>query len=225
VRYLTFLLALVGPALLWAQDPAAEKLMKDAHVVRSGWDKSFPGFTAQLVVNIDGQEATGKFTVTKEGKLDIELPAGPLADWAQQQLDSIVSHRNAGVRDKYDVSFADDVVNHPLGRLLKFSGSHNFYRIKGDLITEVHRETGKGGKFTISVTEAVKNSDGKYLPKAFSVTYWDGDGNITRNEDYHEDWVRVGNYDLPARRLLVRTSKGARSVAELKLNNPKLLGQ
>lgn len=226
MKHLTLIALLsMAPAQLAADDAAAEKMMKDAHVVRSGWDKSFPGFTADLAVNIDGKEAKGKFTLTREGKLDIQLPAGPLAGWAEQQLDSIVSHRNAGVREKYDVTFADDELNHPLGRLLKFSGNHNFYRIKGDLITEVHREIAKGGKFTISVTDVVKSSDGKYLPKAFNVTFWDGDGNITRNEDYQEDWIRVGNYDLPQRRLLVKTAKGSRQVGELKLANHKLLGQ
>lgn len=202
---------------------SAEQIMTDAHVVRSNWDKSFPGFTAKISANLDGQVTTGTITVTPEGKVELDVPKNDTTAWAREQLRSIVMHRFGGVR-KYDVSFADDVQNHPLGRLIKFndSSTHSVYRIKGDLITEVHRDMG-GRKFTISVSDVLRNKEGKYLPSHFNVSYWDSkSGQLVQNEDYQEEWLRLGQYDLPKRRLMIETSAGARRVGELVLSEHSL---
>jgi uncharacterized protein DUF3386 len=203
-------------------DPAAALLMQEAHRARGGWDATFPGFTCKLVAVVNGTETTGRLAVTAEGKLKIELPAGPINDWAAKQLESLVSHRMTGERSQYDVTFADTEMKHPLGRLIKFAGAHNFYRIKGDVITEVHRSMGEG-KFTISVTDVARNAEGKYLPRSYNVSFWDGAGNLVRHEDYLEDYARVGKYDVPTRRLQIKTAKGERVVGELRMSEHVLM--
>ena len=40
---------------------------------------------------------------------------------------------------------------------------------------------------------------------------------------YQEEWVHVGNYDLPRRRLYIKTGKDSRNVGELRLSNHELL--
>ncbi|MCS6852769.1 MAG: DUF3386 domain-containing protein [Gemmataceae bacterium] len=205
-------------------DPAAEKLIRDAHLARSSWDSTFPGLRASLAVWLNGEQSQGAVVVHKDGSVEVQLPNAALADWAKGQLESIVSHRQASVQDKYQVAFVPEDVEHPLGRLVRFLGSRtkSVYRIKDDLITEVHRDMGPT-RFTITVTEVTRNPGGKYLPRAFNVSYWDGKtGELVRNEDYHEDWGRVGSFDVPQRRLLVRTEKGKRSVGELRLTNIQL---
>jgi Protein of unknown function (DUF3386) len=203
-------------------DPEAEKLIKDAHVARASWETaSFPGFSCKLVAVLDGKEAVGKLTVAADGKLQIDLPVGPVREWAVPQLESLVSHRFAGDRGRYDVAFADAETKHPMGRLIQFSGTKNFYRIQGNVITEVHRKSGDG-TFTISVTDVVRNTEGKYLPRSFNVSYWDGAGNLVRNEDYLEEYTRVGKLDVPTRRLQIRTAKGERVVGELRMSDHQL---
>lgn len=202
-------------------DPAAEKLMKDAHLARASWDKTFPGFSAKLIAVLDGKEVDGKLTVTSAGKVKVELADAPITEWATKQLESIVGHRFENPREKYEVSFAEPESKHPLGRLIRFEGTHNLYRIKGDVITEVNRSMGKG-KFTISITEVVRTSENKYLPRSFNVSRWDESGALVGNDDYTEDYVRIGKYDLPKRRLHIKTGKDQRTVGELRLSDHQL---
>lgn len=222
---LCVVLAWVPASMGGEKQLSAEQMMAEAHEARAIWDKSFPGFTAKLTVNVNGEEISGKLTVTAAGKVELDLPKSENAEWARQQLKSIASHRFAGARDKYNVSFADKVTNHPLGRLIKFneSTSHSVYRIKGNLITEVHREMGDR-KFTISVSTIATNPEGKLLPSHFNVSYWDiKSGQLIRNEDYQEEWIRLGKFDLPKRRLNIETGANERMVAEILLSDHQLL--
>lgn len=212
-------------------DPEAEAIMRRAHVARSGWDATFPGFKADLQVAIDGETQEGHVTMVP-GEVKLDLGKGPAAEWAAEQLESILMHRTAAVRDKYDVSFADQVKEHPLGRLIKFHGgaTHSLYRIKDDVITEVHRTMDKM-RFTISVTDVTRNSEGQTLPRHFNVSYWDtASGQLQSNNDFTDDWVRLGKFDLPKSRLLVRTASGTkespgpvRHVYQLVLTNHELI--
>jgi hypothetical protein len=222
-------LALARPAV--TAEPAneslatAEAMMRKAHLARSGWDDSFPGFQAVLHVAIDGDNATGRVTIDGDGGVELQLPAGSAADWAREQLESITMHRRAETRDRYDVSFADEITTHPLGRLIKFHGgtTHSVYRIKGDVITEVHRQM-QDKRFTISVTGVDRNEQGQTLPRHFNVSYWDvASGQLDANHDFSDDWVRLGKYDLPAGRLLVRTAKNGRQVYAMRLEEHRLL--
>lgn len=206
--------------------PTAEGLMVAAHRARSSWDASFPGFSARMSAVVDSKRAQGTVTVTKGDEVKVTLESGDpeVADWATKQLESIVMHRRGNAQDHYDVSFADEDRNHPLGRLIRFHGgsTHSLYRIDGDVITEVHRELGHA-RFTISVTQIARNPEGKTIPRHFNVSFWDPKtGQLQANEDYQEEWVRIGEYDLPARRLLIRTAPNVRNVSELRLTDHRL---
>jgi hypothetical protein len=205
-------------------DPAAEALMHKAHVARSGWDSSFPGFKADVRVAIDSEHAEGKVTIAG-GEVKLDLPSGAPARWAAEQLESITMHRTAAVKDRYDVSFADAEEHHPLGRLIKFHGgaTHSLYRVKDDVITEVHRTMGDT-RFTITVSEVTRSIERQTLPRHFNVSYWaTADGQLQSNHDFTDDWVRLSKYDLPKSRLLIRTAANTRQVSELSLSNHELL--
>jgi hypothetical protein len=216
-----------------AADPQAEAMMRRAHEVRSRWGESFPGFAARVQVTFDGQVVDGGVQVLPGGTVELDLPTGPAADWAARQLESIAMHRMAGVEEHYDVSFADDDTTHPLGRLIRFHGgsTHTLYRIQEDVITEVHRQLDEQGlRFTITITDIERTAEGHVLPRHFNVAYWDlASGALRSDEDFQDAWVRVGDFELPARRLLVKSTAGgagsgaARQVAELRLSGHELL--
>lgn len=206
-------------------DPAAEAIMKRAHLARSGWDDKFPGFKAKINVVVDSQRVAGAVTVSPSGEVELQLLEGPAAKWAREQLESITMHRTAGVKDKYEVSFADDAAEHPLGRLIKFHGgaTHSLYRVRDDVITEVHRTMDKF-RFTISVTDVDRTPEGQVLPRHFNVSYWEvAGGQLQSNNDFSDHWIRLDKYDLPQSRLLVRTAKDLRQVSELRLIEHQLL--
>jgi len=205
------------------KSPSAEDLMIRAHKNRATW-AGFPGFAAELVVAEDGRETTGKLTVSADGELSLEL-AGSL-DWAERKLESLVAHRMGTADTEYDVSFADKAKNHPLGRLIAINDDRlmgSRYRVQDDLIREVHRAP-QNIKFTITVLDVNRNPEGNYLPKYYTVSFWDKEtGKLKSTSTVLDDWKRVGEWDLPARQLTVESADGERSVKEIRLKNHRLL--
>jgi len=203
----------------------AEEMMIRAHEARAEW-KNFPGFEAEIIVSHNGKQTTGNVNVTGDGEVRLILPDKPTTTWVQRSLESLVAHRQSSEGREYNVEFADDVTTHPLGRLIKLNedlmGSK--YRIKDDVITEVHR-TMKSIRFTITVTEVTRNKEGKYLPRCYSFSTWDvKTGNLKSNTVAHQQWKRVGSFDLPKRLVWVKTSDdGKRGVRQIDFRKLRLL--
>lgn len=214
------------PAAGNASQLTAEQMMVRAHKARAEWN-NLPGFEADIITTRDGKRVKGTLTVTDKFKVILSLPDKEEAKWAERSLRSIVGHRKPSPGRKYNVQFADKVKHHPLGRLIKLNedlmGSE--YRIKNDVITEVHRKMG-ASRFTISVTEVYRNKDGKRLPRSYSFSTWDvKTGALKSNTTVHDTWKRVGKFDLPKRMLWVTTSSdGKREVRQIELRKHKLLG-
>lgn len=208
-----------------AQEPTAKEIIVLAHEARAVWH-GLPGFAVEVSISTSDSNVDGRLTVTADGELKLDVPDTPATQWAKQRLQSLVDHRLPGRAREYDVSFADQVVTHPLGRLIKFNGDRmqSVYRIQDDIITEVHRSTGES-RFTISVTEVDRNSEEKVLPKSYSVSWWDVEtGNLKSSDTITNEWVRVGQFDLPARLLVVRTEDdGQRDVLEVAFRNHQIL--
>lgn len=204
----------------------AEELMVRAHAARATWGEDFPGFSADVRLSRNSQRVAGRLTVTADGEVQLDIPESFDAEWAQRQLDSLVQHRQAGSDREYNVSFADDETTHPLGRLIKFNEDrlHSIYRIKGDVITEVHRTMGDQ-RFTISVLGVTRNAEGKYLPRTYSVSFWEaGSGDLKTSSTVQDTWKRVRRFDLPARILTVTTEDGSeRDVKEIRISGHVLL--
>ena len=117
------------------------------------------------------------------------------------------------------------IETHPLGRLIRFNGDrlHSVYRIQDDVIKEVHRTMGPS-RFTISVMEMSRNADEKLLPACYSLSWWDVEsGDLTASETVRNEWVRVGDWDLPARLLSVRTEDSTqREVRQIRFTNHQI---
>jgi hypothetical protein len=200
-----------------ADEPTAESLLRTSHDARALWH-GLPGFSADISVSTNGVVAEGRMIVTADGKLQLEDLGSEHFQWAVRRLQSLVDHRMPQEARDHDVSFADDVTTHPLGRLIRIDGDrwHSLYRIAGDVITEVHR-TMDTTRFSITVTEVQRNAEGKHLPKTYSVSWWNVDsGALTACEVVRNEWVRVS----------VRSDgTGQREVGEVRLRNHRLLFQ
>lgn len=183
-------------------------------------------FFADIAVATDGSTLEGRIEVTSDGTLKLSLNSSDGFAWVGPRLKSLVSHRLPPAREReFDVTFADDTETHPLGRLIRFNGDrlHSVYRIQDDVITEVHRTMGPS-RFTISVMEMSRNSDEKLLPACYSLSWWDVEsGDLTASETVRNEWVRVGDWDLPARLLSVRTEDSThREVRQIQFTNHQI---
>lgn len=206
-----------------SKSPDAETLMIRAHASRATW-AGFPGFTADLVVAENEQKTTGKLSASSSGKLSLELSDS--LDWVHSKLQSLVAHRTGTAAQKYDVSFADINEEHPLGHLIKINDDSlmgSQYRIQDDVIREVHRAP-HNVKFSITVLEVQRNANGKYLPKYYTVSFWDRKtGELQSTSVVLDDWKRVGEWDLPTRLLTIESKDQERNVKDIQLNNHRLL--
>ncbi|MEX2288373.1 MAG: DUF3386 family protein [Planctomycetaceae bacterium] len=194
-------LAFHWPLIRTDADADAVKLFQQAVDSRAVW-RSFPGFTCQVAGSADGRDFTGKVEVAKDGAIKLELDESTASDWVEEQLGSIVLHRQEQPPSKSPpvLQFADKDDAHPLGRLLTFVGGQfaSSYRVKDGQIRVVNRNM-SDENMTITVLDTTKNADGKYLPHLHSMQTWDAaDGRLTRSQTVENTWQRIGGFDLPA---------------------------
>lgn len=195
---------------------SANDLLKRAREARAVWN-DFPGFASDITLKIDGTVAQGRVEVSADGNVKLSGVDQADAGWVKQQLGLLIRHRMPAPFSDQDVVFGDEAKDHPLGRLVKFVGdsAHSAYRIKDDVILEVNREQGPM-RFTISTLEVARSTEGKYMPADYSASYWEKEsGRLKSNETYHEEWVRVGAFDLPKRHVVVLTGNDTRKVMEI----------
>jgi hypothetical protein len=208
-----------------AEDPAATKLLAEARAARAQWT-NFPGFTADLEINIDGHIARGTVHVQPNGKVTLQTPDSEAGSWALRQLRSIVSHRTDNSASLgTPCAFLDNDTTHPLGRAIRVLNDelHSSYRIRDRQITVVNRQM-QDIRFTIVVTENRLNEEQQYLPTHYVVNTWDvATGALKSSETHHETWQRVGRFDLPAMARTVTATAGKLEARSLTLSNCKLL--
>jgi uncharacterized GH25 family protein len=203
--------------------PEATRLLTDARAARANWEK-FPGFTADLEVNVDGKVSKGAVDVSPEGKVSVKLE-GDARDWARQTLASTVGHRldnSAGLNTP--CAFLDEVTDHPLGRAIKVLNDefHSSYRIRDRQVIVVNRRAGPV-RFTITVLENKVNAEKKFLPVSYVVNTWDVKTDALKSSaSHHQTWERVGHFDLPHVLTVVTASGGAQEARTIRLTNWRL---
>jgi uncharacterized GH25 family protein len=201
-------------------NPEATKLLADALAARANWD-NFPGFSADLTVNVEGKIASGKVEVSSKGKVTLKLE-GEAKEWAHGLLASLVSHRMGGPPDKTPAcAFPDELADHPLGRAVKVVNDvyHSSYRIRDRQVTEVNRRMGES-RFTISVLKNHVNTEKKFLPSTYAVNTWDTKtGALKKSETHYNTWKRVGDFDLPLAVMVVTATEGKQVTRTIKLAN------
>ncbi len=122
--------------------------------------------------------------------------------------------------------FADDHVDHPLGRLLVFEGGEfaTSYRVKDRQITSVNRLL-DGKNMTITVLENQQNAEGRYLPRNYLVQYWDeATGNLQRAESVQDRWTRVDRWDLPSEHVVTVSTSDGFKVRAMRLSDFRIAG-
>ena len=211
-------------------DPQARDLLRRAFEGTARWQKDFKGFTADLTVNVNGKETSGPVIVKGPREVSVQLGDGETQKWAQEQLGMIAVHRGPRSFEesdgKYSLTMEED--GHPFGTKLNIHGSHSFYRIKDNRITQINRKMAHPGMnpfaFTINVEESAITQDQKNLTTKYTVYYYSPtDGKLTNVESFTDTHIRVGASDLPATRRIITYENGQVVVKNLTFKNHKLL--
>jgi len=218
------------PETTVTDDPHARELLCRAFENTARWQPDFKGFTADLTVNINGKETSGPVIVKSPREVSVQLSDGDVQKWAQEQLGMIAVHRGPRSFEesdgKYTLTSEED--GHPLGTKLNIHGSHSFYRLKNNRITQINRTMAHPGMtpfaFTINVEESAITQDQKNLTTKYTVYYYSpADGKLTNVESFTDTHVRVGASDLPATRRIISFEKGQVIVKGLTFTNHRLL--
>jgi hypothetical protein len=225
-------IAFAWPLAPKGPEPKAVALFEEALATRAQW-KDFPGFSARIKGKVDGRPFEGAVTIDAKGSVQLQMDDKGVRSWVEDQLESIVLHRAARAqktsstekRSKPVLRFGDEEEDHPLGRLLIFEGGRfaSSYRVKDKQLTVVNRHLGRLN-MTITVLDNEKNGDGLFLPRSYTVQYWDAaTGDLRRTEAIQERWLRVGAWDLPAVHTVTTASGAGLSVRSFSLSKHQLL--
>jgi hypothetical protein len=213
-----------------ADDPKAREMLRQAFEKTARWQKDFKGFTADLTVNVNGKETSGPVIVKGPREVSVQLGDAEVQKWAQEQLGMIAVHRGARTFEesdgKYSLTMEED--GHPFGTKLTIHGSHSFYRLKDNRITQINRTMAHPGMtplaFTINVEESAVTQDQKNLTTKYSVYYSSpNDGKLTNVECFTDSHVRIGSSDLPATRRIISYENGEVIVKNLAFTNHTLI--
>jgi hypothetical protein len=207
-----------------APSTEAVALLRAARAARAEW-RDFPGFEADVTLITAGQQASGRLRVNAQGEVHLEGLDEENLRRVRGLLRSLVAHRMPERGEDDRASFADAGAPHPLGRLIRLdydSVMASTYRIDGDVIREVNRNT-QDGRFTISVFQVHRNPEGKYLPAYYVVNSWKADGTLRSSTAVYKTWIRVGNFDLPATYQTVSAGSDEYRTLSLVFRNQRLL--
>ena len=213
-----------------ADDPQAREALRRAFENTARWPQGFKGFAADLTVNINGKELHGPVTVKGPREVSVQLGDEEIQKWAQDQLAMIAVHRGPRTFEesdgKYSLTMQDD--GHPLGTRLDIHGSHSFYRLKDNRITQINRTMSHPGMapfaFTINVEDSAVTQDKKYLTTKYTVYYFSPeDAKLKNVESFTDTHVRVGAADLPATRRIIAFENGRVIVKSLTMTGHRLL--
>jgi len=209
-------------------DPKARETLREVFGNTARWDADFNGFTADITVNINGEEEKGTVTVKNAKEIEMTIAGEKAKEFASENLASITMHRGPRSFDesdgKYKLSFGDDG-RHPLGQSIVMGGDGmgSFYRVKDGRIHQINRKTPRFS-FSINIEESVKNAEEKFLTRKYTVYYFKPENQGLKNvESYTDNYTRVGKYDLPEQRRIIDCQEGVCVVSTMTLSNHKML--
>ena len=209
-------------------DPKAREALREVFGNTARWSSDFNGFTADVIVNINGSEESGTITVKNSKEIEHSIKSEKHKEFLSENMASIAMHRGPRSFEesdgKYKLSFIDDG-SHPQGRAISMGGDgmSSFYRIKDGRIQQINRKTPRMS-FTINVEESVKNTEGKFLTHKYTVYYFNPEnGSIKDVESYTDNYARVGSFDLPEYRRIIHAESGTVESGFMQLRNHKTL--
>jgi hypothetical protein len=213
-----------------ARIPSAYETMVKAANARAVWDKSFPGFSANVDVNYEGQVHRGNIQVSPEAEvtlMELKPPDEQARSWALSWLGEMVFHRSG--TDEFNHRYRGirmvGSANHPLGPMLVTNDSANSsFRVDGKVIRQVNRDLNAEGtqRVRINVLDPASTPSGKVLPIQFVINYLDDQDRLIAIDAISSRFLRIEQYQLPQWRRVTTTEDGEMIAAEMTLSNHRL---
>ncbi len=207
---------------------AAQDLFRAAYENRYTWDKSFPGYCAQITYTHNGQSFTGNVSITSEMKVEVEGVEDEEAQKAVHgQLWEISIHR---VRRTFEETHSKNTFTYgetdPSGAVELLMGGKSEgdrYKVRDNEVCLVHRHI-HGVVVTINTFSSQNTGEG-YLSHRYDSVYHDPKtGEQQGGKSLFEDtYSKVGGYWILDRRAIQTETPDGTDTQEFTFSNIELL--
>lgn len=207
-------------------DPAARRLIREAHGRMYRWPENFVGYRAKLSLNDEGRVYTGRMSLVPRKETTVELDGADAAlqEWVRERLWTQGMHLAYSTFEegdgKYVLSFDpedDPRCLHPRGRRVLLTGGRldSWYRIKDGQYTQIGRITPMTERRVNTIECCDLAPDGKQYSSHYVMTYFTLDGqSVIGVESYVNEYTDVRGLWLPLRR---RISFGERGLVKTRI--------
>lgn len=206
----------------------AREFFKEAYENRYTWDSNFPGFTAQMTLEMEGKQFTGGARVNADLTFEVSGFADTAAEkMAQGQLWEMTIHR---VNHSFEKShgentfeFGETDESGAVEILVGGKAHGNLYKVRDRTVCLVYRKI-RDVIVTIN-THKVMDTGAGYLATHYDSIYVDAEtkevtGDSKTFEDTFED---IGGYYILTRRTITSGTGNDKAVTDLKLSDVQLL--
>ncbi len=206
---------------------AAQDLFRAAYENRYTWDKSFPGYTADVTYSYNGQVFTGQVSVSSDFKADVQGVEDEEAQKAiHGQLWEIAIHR---VRRTFEETHSKNTFTYgatdetgAVELLMGGKSEGDRYKLRDNEVCLVHRHI-HGVVVTINTFSSHDTGEG-YLSHRYDSVYHDPQtGEQKGGKSLFEDtYAKVGAYWILDRRIIQTEVEGGTETQDFTFSNIQL---
>ncbi|NJL45130.1 MAG: DUF3386 domain-containing protein [Leptolyngbyaceae cyanobacterium SM2_3_12] len=192
------------------------------------WDKSFPGYTADVTYTRNGQTHTGQIKVSADLKPEITGIADEAAQKAiHGQLFEVAIHR---VRRSFEdthgpnsFSYGKTLPNGAVEIVMGGKAAGDSYQVRNNEVSMVHRHI-HGIVVTINTYSSHDTGEG-YLSHRYDSVYHDPKTGEQKGglSDFEDEYQKVGPYYLMSRRYIETNTDDGEDVQEFVFSNLALI--
>ncbi|WNZ24695.1 DUF3386 domain-containing protein [Leptolyngbya sp. NK1-12] len=205
----------------------ARQLMQSAYENRYTWDKNFPGYTADVQLKVGDQVYRGKVKVNSNLSAEVIDVADEQAKQAiQGQLQEVAIHRIRrsfeDTHGKNTFAFGETDATGAAEILVGGKSEGDRYKVRNNEVCMVHRHI-HGIVVTIDTHSSHQTGEG-YLSHRYHSVYRDPKtGELKGEQDYEDNYEKVGDYQILSSRTIRSIEDGQPVVSEFSFSNIKLL--
>ncbi|MEM9217454.1 MAG: DUF3386 domain-containing protein [Cyanobacteria bacterium P01_F01_bin.150] len=188
---------------------SAQDLFQAAYENRYTWDKSFPGYTADVTYTNGDTVVTGKVSIGPNLKPKVDVEGEDVQKAIHSQLFEVAIHRiRRTFKDTHSqntFSYGESNESDPVGTqkiMVGGKGSGDYYKVRNNEVCLVHRHI-HGIVVTINTFSSHDTGEG-YLSHTYDSVYHDPKtGEQKGGKSFFEDnYTKVGDYSLLCQRII-----------------------
>jgi hypothetical protein len=204
-------------------------LLKQTRETRYHFPPQFVGFTSDVVINDNGRIARAVINYDVGGGADLQFKGGEVDEtspWTMEAALHIIRRTRSSDFESGDglcpICFGGGD-KAPAGRRVAGNDSmKSSYRILDGRVTEVARTVGDE-RFIIRFLEELPAGTGKYLPRHFTVSYFNAKtGELKYTDTYTDEYQQVDGLWFPASERIVRAESRKVITRIIEFEHPRI---